>query len=92
MNNARRILFVRTEATFDEAVQLEEMLSKIVKHDFKILIVNHTGTQGLVERNWPLKKVCAVEFPNVDMWEGNHALWDKILDGITFPFINNELE
>lgn len=83
MNTAGRILFVRTEATFEEAEKLQDVLSKLVKHDFNVLLLNHTDTQGLVEKNWPLEKVCAVEFPNVDIWEGNHALWDQVLHGIT---------
>jgi len=83
MNQAKNILFVRTEATFEEVSKLHEVLSDLVAHDFKILIVNHTDTQELVEKNWPLDKVCAVELPNEDIWEGNHSLWEDMLNGIT---------
>jgi len=84
MDKAKRILFVRTEGTFEDVAKLQNVLSKLVKHDFNILLINHTDADGIIEKNWPLEKVCAVEFPKIDIWEGNHALWDEILDGITF--------
>lgn len=83
MKKAKRILFVRTEGTFEDVAKLQDVLSKLVKHDFNVLLINHTNVDGIVEKSWPLEKVCAVEFPNKDIWEGNHALWDEILNGIT---------
>lgn len=82
MNSARRILFVRTEGTLEEASVLQEVLSRLVKHDFNILLINHKPVKGLVERSWPLEKVCSIEFPNSDKWEGNHDLWEEVLSGI----------
>jgi hypothetical protein len=83
MEKSKRILFVRTEGTFEEALELQDVLLKLVKHDFCVLLINHTSVQGMVEKNWPLEKVCAIDFPNTDKWEGNHALWEEILSGIT---------
>jgi len=83
LKNANRILFVRTEGTFEEAVELQNTLLRLVKKDFCVLLINHTDVQGIVEKNWPLEKVCAVDFPNLDKWEGNHALWEELLSGIT---------
>ena len=82
MDNAKRILFVRTEGTLEDAAVLQDVLSRIVKNDFSILLINHTYVQGIVEKSWPLEKVCSVEFPNKDKWEGNHDLWKEVLSGI----------
>ncbi|MFB6467605.1 DUF1796 family putative cysteine peptidase [Cytobacillus sp. Hz8] len=82
MSSAKRILFVRTEGSFEEALELQTVLSKLVKRDFRVLLINHNSVEGIVEKNWPLEKVCAVEFPNKDKWEGNHHLWEQVLSGI----------
>jgi hypothetical protein len=82
MNNAKRILFVRTEGTLEDAAVLQDVLSRLVKHDFSVLLINHTYVQGIVEKSWPLEKVCSIEFPNKDKWEGNHDLWREVLSGI----------
>ncbi|MGB2872713.1 DUF1796 family putative cysteine peptidase [Psychrobacillus psychrotolerans] len=82
MENAKRILFVRTEGTLEDAAVLQDVLSRIVKHDFSILLINHTYVPGIVEKSWPLEKVCSIEFPNKDKWEGNHDLWEEVLSGI----------
>ncbi|WP_419960258.1 DUF1796 family putative cysteine peptidase [Psychrobacillus sp. BM2] len=82
MDNAKRILFVRTEGSLEDAAVLQDVLSKLVKHDFSILLINHTYVQGIVEKSWPLEKVCSIEFPNKDKWEGNHDLWKEVLSGV----------
>jgi hypothetical protein len=82
MNNAKRILFVRTEGTLEDAAVLQDVLSRLVKNDFSVLLINHTYVQGIVEKSWPLEKVCSIEFPNKDKWEGNHDLWKEVLSGI----------
>lgn len=82
MENAKRILFVRTEGTLEDAAVLQDVLSRIVKHYFSILLINHTYVPGIVEKSWPLDKVCSIEFPNIDKWEGNHDLWKEVLSGI----------
>ena len=81
-NQAKRILFVRTEGTFEDVIELENVLNKLVKHDFTVLLINHTQVEGIVEKNWPLEKVCSIEFPNKDKWEGNHELWESVLEGV----------
>ncbi|WP_146553863.1 DUF1796 family putative cysteine peptidase [Rummeliibacillus sp. SL167] len=82
METAKRILFVRTEGSFEDVVGLQAVLRNLVKNDFSILLINHTHVSGIVEKNWPLPNVYAVDFPNYDKWEGNHHLWDQILSGI----------
>lgn len=82
MTTSQRILFVRTEGTFDEVKELESILSGMVKHDFRILVVNHTEVNGIVEKSWPLEKVCVIELPNHDMWNANDYHWKTILSGV----------
>lgn len=82
MDNAKRILFVRTEGTLEDAAVLQDVLSRLVKHDFSVLLINHTYVQGIVEKSWPLEKICSIEFPNKDKWEENHDLWREVLSGI----------
>lgn len=82
MKSAKRILFVRTEGTFEEVIVLQDVLSKLVKKDFSILLINHKPVHGIVEKNWPLEKVCSLEFPDQDKWEGNNELWQEVLSGI----------
>ncbi|GAY75484.1 DUF1796 family putative cysteine peptidase [Sporolactobacillus inulinus] len=79
---SKRILFVRTEGTFDEILALEDTLSELVKGDFRILVINHTNVSGIVVQNWPLDNVLSLEFPNVEKWEGNNALWAQVLKGV----------
>lgn len=82
METAKRILFVRTEGTFEDVLELQSVLSNLVKNDFSILLINHDNVSEMKERPWPLAKVYAVDFPNFDKWEGNHHLWTDILEGV----------
>ncbi|WP_245734081.1 DUF1796 family putative cysteine peptidase [Sporolactobacillus nakayamae] len=79
---SKRILFVRTEGTFDEILALEDTLSELVKGDFRILVINHTNVAGIVVKNWPLENVLSLEFPNGEIWGGNNALWSQVLKGV----------
>jgi hypothetical protein len=82
METSKRILFVRTEGTFEEVLELESILSKMVKNDFRILIVNHTDVSGLTEKNWPIERVSVVELPNRDIWNANDHFWKMMFDGV----------
>ncbi|MGZ9586824.1 DUF1796 family putative cysteine peptidase [Paenibacillus marinisediminis] len=81
-NSCKRILFVRTEGNFQDAYDLQMVLSGLVQHDFAILLVNHAPVGEIYELNWPLDKVCAIQLPNQEKWEGNNHLWKILLDGI----------
>ncbi len=78
-----RMLFVRTEGSLEEAAELERVLSGLVVHDFRVLLINHAPVGGIVELDWPLEKVCTLQFPNVEKWEGNNHLWQQVLSGIS---------
>ncbi|MDN4073661.1 DUF1796 family putative cysteine peptidase [Fictibacillus terranigra] len=78
----KRILFVRTEGTYEEVIELESVLSQLVTNDFNILLINHTDANGIIERHWPIERVCAVDFPDTDKWYGNEDYWKTALAGI----------
>jgi hypothetical protein len=78
----KKILFIRTEGDLEEARELQTILSGIIKHDFRVLLVKHSNVEGIIELDWPLKKVCAIELPNVEKWNGNDYYWQAILEGI----------
>nr|WP_246188443.1 DUF1796 family putative cysteine peptidase [Metabacillus lacus] len=82
METAERLLFVRTEGSFEEVLELQEVLSELVKGEFKILLVNHGNVDGIVERSWPVEDIYSVTLPNVEKWEGNNHLWKQLLEGV----------
>ena len=77
-----RILFIRTEGTFEQVQELERVLSGLVARDYSLLVINHAPVSGIVELDWPLERVCALQFPDADIWEGNHELWSALFSGI----------
>ncbi|CAI6032137.1 DUF1796 family putative cysteine peptidase [Cohnella sp. JJ-181] len=81
---ARRLLFVRCGGSLEEAAGLEAVLTDLVTHDFRILLVNHTDARTLTETNGPLQRVCTVELPGHPdvIWGGNNHFWDQMLSGI----------
>jgi hypothetical protein len=85
MDHAQNILFIRTEGTYEQTVELEAILSKLVKNNFKLLMIQHSvHVTDLVEMEWNLPNVCPIQLPDQDRWEGNHELWARILEGITY--------
>lgn len=80
---AQRLLFIRTEADWMDTFVLEKVLSQLVRHDYTILIVNHATVKEIVELDWKINNVCAIEIPNDEIWEGNNLLWERIFQGIT---------
>ncbi|WP_438349686.1 DUF1796 family putative cysteine peptidase [Paenibacillus sp. FA6] len=82
MESCQRILFVRTEGSLQDVYDLQTVLTGLVKHDFRILLINHAPVGGIVELDWPLDKVCAVQFPNGEKWVGNDEIWKTMLKGI----------
>ncbi|MDF2536735.1 MAG: hypothetical protein K0R18_2897 [Bacillales bacterium] len=83
LSTGKRLLFIRTEGSFREVVELENVLSKMVKNDFAILVINHTDTKVLIEKEWPLSNVVSIELPNQEKWEENDHFWREIFKGIT---------
>ncbi|HEQ3527396.1 TPA: peptidase [Bacillus cereus] len=82
IDSSQRILFVRTESTFTEILELEAVLSTLVKHDFRILVVNHSPVQNMIEIEWPLEKVSVVQLPDHEIWLANDHYWRTIFKDI----------
>jgi len=80
--SCERMLFVRTEGSREEAAELQTILSGLVRHDFNVLVINHTAAPGLIEEEWSLDKVCAVQLPALNKWTDNHHLWKKMFEDI----------
>lgn len=83
METSNRILFIRTEGSFKEVQELESILSQMVKNDFQLLLINHTDVTTMTECNWPLEKVCSLELPNQEKWNGNDHYWKEILKDVS---------
>ncbi|GAB6991498.1 DUF1796 family putative cysteine peptidase [Paenibacillus pini] len=79
---SKHILFIRTRGTFEQAAELQEVLSNLVVHEFNILLVNHGPVEGLIEQDCPLERVCSVVLPDTEIWEGNNHLWTQMLAGV----------
>lgn len=84
ITNSHSILFIRTEAGYEETIELKSVLSQITNSRFNILAVNLVmGLQNVVEKNWGIEGVCSVECPHrQDVWYGDNSAWDYILGGI----------
>lgn len=81
MMNSESILFIRWVAEYEQTVELQSILSKITKGNFKILILNPIDNlQSPVEINWGIDKVCTV---NVPTDPNSISTWDYVLNGIT---------
>jgi len=74
----KRILFVRIGGTYEEVKQLELTLSKMVKGEFRVLLINPIAESKVVEYNWDLSNTCSIGISLVD-----ERLWEQILQGIT---------
>ncbi|MDA1475083.1 DUF1796 family putative cysteine peptidase [Bacillus changyiensis] len=79
ISSAKRVLFIRTSGTYNEAQELEEVLNDLVQNDFSVLLINHTNVTGIVEKDWSLEKICAVELPDQDIWHSNDEYWKEML-------------
>ncbi|TVY02156.1 DUF1796 family putative cysteine peptidase [Cohnella terricola] len=79
---SKKMLFVRTEGDLEDAAELQDVLYDLVRYDFRVLIVNHTNVDRLVEDNWPLKRVCSVQLPAANKWTDNNHLWTRLLQGV----------
>ncbi|WP_437828119.1 DUF1796 family putative cysteine peptidase [Niallia taxi] len=83
LTTSQRLLFIRTNATIADILELERILSQKVKNQYSILVVNHTSVNKLLELDWNISNVCSIELPNEEIWEGNDGWWESIFQGIT---------
>ncbi|MCL6604858.1 MAG: papain-like cysteine peptidase [Paenibacillus sp.] len=82
LQNANRILFIRTEGTIHETAELLEVLKEMVTGEFNLLVINHAPVSGVIETPWPFPNVCALQIPVVpNEFHDNDYLWKNILEG-----------
>jgi hypothetical protein len=81
ITNSPSVLFVRWAGNYDQAVELQAVLSEIVKGQFNILLLYPVESlQNISEINWGIDRVCVVGVPNVP---GEDSTWDYVFKGIT---------
>jgi hypothetical protein len=81
ISNSPSILFVRWAGSYEQAMELNSVLSGIVKGQFKILILVPTeGFHSVKELNWNINQVCPVSVPNLPY---DDSTWNYVLNGIT---------
>lgn len=91
MEQCRHIFFFRLHATYDEAEQLEQSLSSIVKHQYTLLVVNPGSVYHVVDYNWPLSHTCGLEIPAE--WDArSDELWAGVFTGISYCELNSSNE
>ncbi|GGA05447.1 amino acid permease [Paenibacillus marchantiophytorum] len=90
LETSRRLLFIRTGGNRKQVEELQMTLSKLVKHDFRILFGQYTDRENILETNWPIERVCTIELPNHDMLHGNDTLWKSIFSDIHYKDLVNE--
>jgi hypothetical protein len=83
-SSSGRILFIRIQATPEEAQQLKAALHTIVKQEFRLLIVNYHDSSRVdtAEQEWHLDGICSVMIPKGEDWRGFDPAWTEILYGI----------
>lgn len=82
MATSQKILFIRTGGTIEQAAELEAALNDLVVHDFSVLLIKHEAVSSPTEVPCSLEKVCVLQFPNEDIWNGNEHWWSNLLSEI----------
>lgn len=75
-----KILFVRIGGTYEEAKQLEIVLSKMVQREFYVLLINSISEYKVVQFDWDLSYTCSIGMPLVT----DEQLWNQVLKEITY--------
>lgn len=74
------ILFVRLGGTYNEIVDLEKMLNKMVKHQFRLLVIADPNL--VINKDSSLKYTYIVEHPITTELCVEPDLWDELFKGI----------
>ncbi|MED2765970.1 DUF1796 family putative cysteine peptidase [Bacillus thuringiensis] len=65
LQDSQSILFVRWGGDFTETLELQSVLTNIVKNKFKILLLNPTGNENEInELDWGINNVCSLQVSN----------------------------
>ncbi|MGR6130195.1 DUF1796 family putative cysteine peptidase [Paenibacillus sp. SER-28] len=79
---ASRLLLVRVGGSREQAVELHDVLLQRITHDFRLLYVDYTGTDGVTELDWGLERLVSVELPPEDIWNGQDEMWRYMLENV----------
>ncbi|MGV6936385.1 DUF1796 family putative cysteine peptidase [Paenibacillus sp. CMM36] len=79
---ASRLLLVRLGGNREQAVELHDVLLQRITHDFRLLYVDYTGTDGVTELDWGLERLVSVELPPEDIWNGQDGMWRYMLENV----------
>ncbi|MBP1310519.1 DUF1796 family putative cysteine peptidase [Paenibacillus sp. FSL M8-0228] len=79
---ASRLLLVRLGGNREQAVELHDVLLQRITHDFRLLYVDYTGTDGVTELDWGLERLVSVELPPEDIWNGQDEMWRYMLENV----------
>ncbi|WP_088548975.1 DUF1796 family putative cysteine peptidase [Paenibacillus aquistagni] len=80
--HCQKLLFVRLHASFVEASVLEGALTKLVKHQFRLLVVN-PGPKTLHDLNWPLPHTCGLQLP-IEWDAESDMIWNEVFRDIRY--------
>ncbi|MGZ9586209.1 DUF1796 family putative cysteine peptidase [Paenibacillus marinisediminis] len=83
IEESNSLLFVRTQAyERAEIIRLCENLNKL-HHNYKLLIVNYTVEQNVIDVNCDIENVVMVQIPSPEgRWQGCNDSWKYVLSGI----------
>lgn len=83
INSGLPLMFIRTDAVYEEVVDLNKVLKHIVRGPYRLLIVNHTNVEVMTEQEWSLDNVAVVLMPDKEIWAGNNHWWMVMFNGVS---------
>ncbi|WP_289356207.1 MULTISPECIES: DUF1796 family putative cysteine peptidase [unclassified Paenibacillus] len=81
--HSKRLFFLRMNASYDEAAELEAALASLVKHQFSLLVVNPGSEYRVVDLNWPLANTCGLMLP-IGWDEECDRVWNEVFAHIRY--------
>ncbi|MBJ8113599.1 hypothetical protein JDS99_29095 [Bacillus cereus group sp. N6] len=93
IETCNKILFVRIGGTYEEAKQLEFVLSKIVQVEFEILLINEIEENQIIEYDWDFPYTCSIGMPLMENGlpsTTNGEMWNYLFKGIRYSEIQSK--
>lgn len=83
--NDTDVLFIRYQASYDEAVSLSACLKTLTNNHYKLIVLNETKEKTFFEETWDIENTYAARIYQSENipWSGYDAHWDLVLNGIT---------
>ncbi len=82
LEHGERLLFLRTHISREDALQLQTALSKHVKGQFELLVVN-PAEETSYEDQWQLDGICSILMRKGKTWSGCDEAWERVFQHIT---------